>query len=136
MTAEPLPTIDAINLVFSLAKKLFVYESDQVVFGEREHWATQQELMLQCSNATFTGDCDDFATWCVGSLRNYHVKARYVVCKVETGELHCIAIADCDGDVYALDNRQSKVVPLIELPYSELMVSGYEAGERWHQAAF
>jgi predicted transglutaminase-like cysteine proteinase len=117
------------DAVFTQAKSLFVYESDQVCFGKPEYWAALPELErgLQATGKV-EGDCDDFASWCVGQLRAQGIEARYVVCKVETGEWHCV----CESDGLILDNRQPAVMHYFALPYTWYSVSGYQAGDPWH----
>lgn len=116
--------------IFSQAKALFVYESDQVCFGKTEYWAALPELEQElCKTKAVKGDCDDFATWCVGKLRESGLRARYIICQVETGEWHCIA--ECEGVI--LDNRQSSVVPFSSLPYKWYGISGYNPGDSWHR---
>lgn len=117
------------DAVFAQAKVLFVYETDQTCFGKPEYWAALPELErgLQ-KTGKVEGDCDDFAGWCVGRLRAQGIEARYVVCKVETGEWHCV----CESDGLILDNRQTAVLHYFELPYDWYSVSGYQAGDPWH----
>lgn len=115
--------------IFAQAKALFVYESDQVCFGKPEYWAALPELEQGlCKSGAIEGDCDDFASWCVGQLRAAGLPARYIVCQVETGEWHCIA----ETNFMVLDNRQTEVMPLFRLPYQPGYISGFNPGDPWH----
>ena len=114
--------------VFSDAKARFHYTSDQVVWGRAEYWATLKELTAM---PVMQGDCEDFASYCVGELRKAGAAARYVTCRVETGELHCVA--ECEG--WILDNRQETILPLDQLRYQWMAMSGKHAGDAWHSLA-
>lgn len=115
--------------IFRAAKTRFHYTPDQVCWGKAEYWASLSELQrAQCDTGTIEGDCDDFATWCVGQLRANGLPGRYIVCQVETGEWHCVA----ESDGLILDNRQSMVMHYFGLPYQWHSISGHAAGEAWH----
>lgn len=118
-----------VNEIFAQAKALFHYASDQCVFGKSEYWASLNELdRSKCKTGVIDGDCDDFASWCVGKLRAEGIPARYVICQVETGEWHCV----CESDGVILDNRQSFTTPIDLLPYTWHSISGCHAGDSWH----
>lgn len=122
-----------VNEIYAQASVLFVYESDQVCFGNPEYWATLPELERGLvSSGKIKGDCDDFASWCVGKLRENGFRARYVICKTETDEWHCVA----ESEGLILDNRQAAVVHYFGLPYQWWSISGYAPGEAWHSVSF
>lgn len=118
-----------VDEIFTQAKALFHYTPDQVCWGKAEYWASLKELESGlCKTGEIVGDCDDFASWCVGKLRENGLPARYVVCQVETGEYHCVA----EHDGLVLDNRQSMVMQYFGLPYKWLSISGFNPGDDWH----
>lgn len=119
-----------VDSIFAAAKAEFHYLSDQVCFGKAEYWAALPELQkVEQETGEIRGDCDDFASWCVGKLRAAGYTARYAICRVETGEWHCVA--ETTGLI--LDNRQDEVMPQWRLPYQWFSLSGAKPGDAWHE---
>ena len=101
----------------------FTYRSDLETFGKLEHWATPDELGVK-----FQGDCDDFATMCVGKCRDAGFPARFLYCKTPTG-YHLV----CEVDGYILDNCYKHVMYRNELPYRWISISGVKPGDAWRE---
>lgn len=118
-----------VDQIFNDAKKRFSWQSDQSTFGEPEYWATIKELQANSVHGEITGDCDDFASYCVSNLRAAGLHGRYVFCRCETGELHCVA--ETDGII--LDNRKEFPTPQSRMQYTWISISGYKSGEAWHK---
>lgn len=118
-----------VDEIFAQAKALFHYAPDQVCWGKADYWAALSELEAKLkTSGEIVGDCDDFASWCVGKLRENMLPGRYVICQVETGEWHCVA----ESVGLILDNRQDAVLHYFGLPYKWHSISGYAPGEPWH----
>lgn len=122
-------TVNLIDAIFKDAKGRFLWKEDSLTFNKSEYWATLEELQAKAQHGEITGDCDDFAELCVRNLRANGFPARFVFCQVETGEYHCVA--ETNGII--LDNRQSFPIPQAKLPYTWLSVSGFKAGDPWHE---
>jgi predicted transglutaminase-like cysteine proteinase len=131
MTAKESSQNLTANDIFALAKAKFVYTPDKIVWGKDEYWATIREMEEAAGrhSGDVLDDCDGFATLCVASLRKIGSRARYVFCQTESGEYHCVA--ECEGEI--LDNRQSSVLPIHLIPYKWISISGYNAGDPWHE---
>jgi predicted transglutaminase-like cysteine proteinase len=115
--------------IFAAALEKFHYLSDQAAFGKVEHWASFEELKSRRNKTDYIeGDCDDFASWCVGQLRGAGLPARYVFCRTELGDYHCVA--ESDGLIF--DNRQRVPMPQTLLPYTWISISGFAPGDAWH----
>jgi predicted transglutaminase-like cysteine proteinase len=123
-------TVELIRKVHQEALELFIYKTDTEQFKKLDHWMNKDEIQSQISmTGKLTGDCDDFAAYCVWNLREKGLKARYVFCQVETGEYHLVA--ECNG--WTLDNRQRDIIPFGNLPYVWISISGYIAGKPWNK---
>jgi predicted transglutaminase-like cysteine proteinase len=118
-----------VDSIFADAKGRFFWKDDRTVFGKNEYWATLEELQAQSQRNEITGDCDDFAELCVRNLRANGFPARFVFCQVETGGYHCVAAT---GGMI-LDNRQNFPTPQSKLPYKWISISGFAAGDPWHE---
>jgi|LWDU01.1.fsa_nt_gi predicted transglutaminase-like cysteine proteinase len=80
-----------------------------------------------------SGDCDDFALACRGMLRDNGIASRLMVVKTGGGGHHLIVLTDA---FRVLDNRADHVYTWHQGPsrkYQALMVSGFEAGDPWHE---
>ena len=122
--------VSVIRQIHQDALELFIYKTDAEQFKVPEYWMNKDEIKSQISiTGKLVGDCDDFAAYCVWSLREKGLKARYVFCQVENGEHHLVA--ECDG--WILDNRQKLIAPFNDLPYKWISISGYAAGDPWRK---
>lgn len=66
------------------------------------------------------GDCEDFALAKRGKLlsQGFDESALHLaLCWVETGEYHCVLLAETDQGLFALDNRYPNPMPPKDLPY-------------------
>jgi predicted transglutaminase-like cysteine proteinase len=106
--------------------KRFVYVSDSIKWGEREHWESPNELPLE---GNFSGDCDAFALMCRKLCRLQDIENRLVFCRVEDG-ITCHLV--CESYGYILDNRSDEIKPISEVNYDWLYISGYNQGDPWH----
>lgn len=109
--------------------KNFTYISDKKNYGVIEKWdIVEQDFDV---NTKFKGDCECFALHCRKLCRDAGLQTRLVACSVN-GEGHCVL--ECDG--WVLDNRFNKVMSKDTLEkhegYKWLAISGFEAGEPWH----
>ena len=119
-----------LNHLFNVLHGHFDFESDQQQFGKPEHWQSPNEIKAQLKDHGYLiGDCDDFASLAVGLLRTNGHPARFVLCTVETGELHLVA--ECEG--WIICNRQSSVMRQDDLDYKWLSISGFKAGDAWYE---
>lgn len=118
-----------VDEIFKDAKSRFGWADDSSTFGNAEYWATLKELQARSQRGEITGDCDDFAEMCVRALRDNGLPARFVFCQVETGGYHCVA----ESDGVILDNRQNFPTPQAKLPYTWISISGFAAGDPWHE---
>jgi len=124
MTAKLL-TVDQI---FQINKVRFGWADDSSTFGEVEYWATYAELRESIDAKAVKGDCDEFAMMCVHDLRANGHRARFVMCKTETNEMHLVA--ETEGMI--LDNRMVFPTPQDRMKYEWISISGYAPGEPWH----
>lgn len=117
--------------IFTDAKSRFIYTPDQKAWGKDEYWASIKEIADKArDNSSYIfDDCDGFATYCVARLRYEGRPARYVFCQTETQEFHLVA--ESDGRI--LDNRQNEIQYLNKLPYKWISISGFKAGDPWHE---
>lgn len=96
-----------------------------------DHWETDAEINAELKGGgKVVGDCDAFAKMCWNALRARGIKARLVMCQVETGEWHLV----CESDGWVLDNRQPTVMKRDELEglgYVWGSMSGFAPGEQW-----
>lgn len=106
--------------IFHHVKRRFVYITDREQYQQEEKWVLP-------AGAILNGDCEDFALACRALCREHGIQSRLVLCKVETGEMHCVL--ECDGLI--LDSRMKEVKKIDDLPYQWLAMSGYEKGEDW-----
>lgn len=121
-------TVKRLEAIHKQALNLFVYKSDQAVFNKAEHWATRDEIAHDIiRTGKFTGDCDDFAAYCVAKCRDIDLPARFVFCQTETGEYHLVC--ECMG--YILDNRLDAVLPFSQVKYVWISISGSKPGAPW-----
>jgi predicted transglutaminase-like cysteine proteinase len=117
-----------VDEIFHAAKFMFGWADDSSTFGKAEYWATYDELMAKAIAGNVRGDCDDFAEICVLALRKNGHKARFVMCRTETNEMHLVA--ECEGVI--LDNRMVFPTPQNKMKYEWISISGYAPGEPWH----
>lgn len=103
----------------------FVYVTDQIHWGMREHWETDEQIP---ETGKISGDCDAFALACRRELRAAgYQDVRLIFCKTELGEYH--VVAELDGWIF--DNRQRTVMRRDDMRYDWLKISGTRAGEPW-----
>lgn len=125
-------TYEQAQQVLNQTFKQFEYQTDSVSFGKVEYWVTLEEIeSIVRQYGKLRGDCDDFATICVGELRKLGYPARFVFCRVG-GEYHLVA--ECDG--WILDNRYDRVSSKEDLEregYSWISISGTKPGDHWRK---
>jgi predicted transglutaminase-like cysteine proteinase len=114
--------IAKLNSIHSRVKFGFEYRTDLEQYDDVEHWVIPDDV------ESVTGDCEDFALACRKLCRQKGIPSRLVFCKTETGEAHLVL--ECRG--YILDNRYDRVRTNNSLDYQWIKISGYEAGEDWH----
>lgn len=90
----------------------FNYVSDQSQFQVPEYWINDADLKAMVDGKRFKGDCEEFARACMLKYREIGLKARLVVCTVETGEGHCVCeVVSADGkEAYIADNRFTSIM--------------------------
>lgn len=99
----------------SLVNRSTTYMTDMQQYGVPEYWEPANKY----------GDCEDYALLKRVKLieSGFDPTALHLACCwVETGEYHCVLLAETDNGIFALDNRRSLPVPPSELPY------------KWHKA--
>lgn len=89
-----------------------VNESDRVVWGEEDYWATPKELILQGR-----GDCEDFAIAKYFALKTLGAdpsKMMILIVKADgRPELHVVlGVKQPSSEIMILDNLSWKIVPL------------------------
>lgn len=120
--------------IFRLVKSNFTYVSDEKQHGLRECWVQPDESYD--GSQPVVGDCEDFALACRSLLLKAEIRSRLVVCKTETGELHCVVAAEeSNGVIYILDNRNTYPVSkaFMDERYETLKVSDYNPGGKWYK---
>ena len=91
------------------------YVTDQQRWGVPEDW-----------RAELVGDCDSFALWCRERLIEAGEPAPLLaVCRVTGQGLHLVCMTS-DGRV--LDNRQTRVCHMRDLPYTWISAGPFEDG--------
>lgn len=118
--------------IFQLVKSNFTYVSDQQQHGLREAWIQPDESYD--GTQPIKGDCEDFALACRSLLLKAGIKSRLIVCKTESGELHCVVGAeDALNVIHILDNRNTYTVSkaFMDERYETIKVSDYEPGGKW-----
>lgn len=120
--------------IFNLVKSNFTYVSDEKQYELRECWVQPDESYD--GSQPVVGDCEDFALACRSLLLKAGIKSRLVVCKTETGELHCVVAAeDSSGEIHIMDNRNRYTVSkeFMDERYETLKVSDYNPGGKWYK---
>jgi len=101
--------------VMERARQGHTYVTDQQRWGVPEDW-----------RAELTGDCDSFALWCREQLIAAGEHAPLLaVCNVPGQGLHLVCMTR-DGRV--LDNRQTRVCHMRDLPYEWISAGPFEDG--------
>jgi predicted transglutaminase-like cysteine proteinase len=111
-----------LNSIHASVKGGFEYRTDLEQYADVEHWVIPDDV------ENVTGDCEDFALACRKLCRREGIPSRLVHCLTETGEGHLVL--ECAG--YILDNRYDWVKTNTSLDYQWIKISGYEAGDDWH----
>lgn len=94
---------------------------------DKEQYNTEEKWVMPNPQVKFTGDCEDFALACRAECRKLGIPSRLVFCA--TGqEGH--AVLECEG--WILDNNQTSVKAWQDVKYTWISISGYEAGDEWH----
>jgi predicted transglutaminase-like cysteine proteinase len=119
-----------IRKTFDHVLSIFEYAKDIDVYNVLEHWEDPTQIRKQLDEGKIVGDCDNFALACRYLLNQANIPNRLVMCSVE-GEGHLV----CEVDGWILDNRQTRVRSWGELNYTWLKISGYKAGDPWHEIA-
>ena len=121
---------DALRTLNVEVNEAVTYTPDAAKYGRPDWWADA----LDEDNA---GDCDDYA---IAKLRRLLAAGwprealKIGLCWTEAGEYHCVLVATCDGEDYALDNRHPLPMRWEMVPYRWDML--YLLGERkWRTAA-
>lgn len=123
---------DTIKNVHAWALKHFEYRTDDKYRGVEEYWSSPQEIKESLvDHKVLIDDCDGFALLCREILDQVNIPNRLVLCQTETGEGHLV----CETNGWILDNRQSEVVNFTKLGYTWHYISGYHAGDDWHEVA-
>lgn len=119
--------LEVVRKVHARVFRIFTYKTDLQKYRVLEHWADVTELKEQLDKGELIGDCDDFALACRQLLNEAGIPNRLVLCVVE-GEGHLV----CEAEGYILDNRQTKVMRVDEMPdYKFIKMSGYKKGDPW-----
>ena len=99
----------------------FDYEYDEDQYGKKEYWTMPEDV------DEVTGDCEDFALACRVLCREANIPTRLVICKTETGGMHCVL----EHNGWILDNRYKHVMNRDKLDYTWIAISGFEPGDPW-----
>lgn len=128
----------ATKVVANWLRDVFDYVPDPLrPDGLMDEWPTRAEVeaKLAANNGRLPGDCDDHAFAAGLALADLGVRARVVLCYIETGGYHAV----CEDELgYVIDNRYpGRVLTWPELErigYRRDRMSGYFAfGETtWH----
>lgn len=106
-------------------KSRFIFESDEKVWGVREHWESYDEIP---EDGPIKGDCDCFALACRRECRKLGIPSRLVFCMTEDGTGHLVLSVD----KWIIDNRFDIVVKKEDMEgYLWIKISGYEKGDDW-----
>jgi predicted transglutaminase-like cysteine proteinase len=113
---------EQLDIIHAEVKSNFTYCTDLEQYGQVELWCMPKD-------AKFTGDCEDFALACRAQCRKLGIPSRLVFCYAN-GEGHCVL--EVQG--WILDNNLSSVQDWQEIKgYEWVSISGYEAGDDWHE---
>lgn len=122
-------TLDTLTTVNSEVNSAVTYTPDSEKYHRDEWW----EDALDEGNQ---GDCEDYA---IAKLRKLlaldapREALKIALCTVETGEYHCVLIAQVGGEDYVLDNRTSSPTRWEQVRYE--WDKFYLLGERVWRAA-
>ncbi|PCI75761.1 MAG: hypothetical protein COB20_12210 [SAR86 cluster bacterium] len=111
-------------------RKIFKRVNKNFVFARDPHGENWQMPPLDYDGKQrIEDDCDGFCLACRKLLREVGIPSRLVYCEIERrGHL----VVEAQG--WILDNLQDKVVANTMLRnYRWLRISGYEAGDPWHE---
>jgi predicted transglutaminase-like cysteine proteinase len=123
--------VKIVQRVHARVFKIFEYKTDKEQHGLIEHWHDPAMIKAALENGRLVGDCDDFVLTCRHLLWEQNVPNRLVLCADENGDGHLVL----EAEGYILDNRQTKVRTIDELPYRWIKMSGYKAGDPWTEIA-
>lgn len=118
----PQPLIETLRRIFKRVHKNFIFEKD--VGGES--WVMPPAFYD--GKQLIVDDCDGFCLACRKLLRQEDIASRLVYCEYQ-GMGHLVV--EVEG--WILDNLQDKVISNTLLDYQWLRISGYEAGDPWHE---
>jgi len=122
--------IAELQSVLDSVQNKFVWESDSRVWSKPDHWETIEDVAaVTDSGGKVHGDCDQHALLCRQALRAKNIPNRLVLCLTELGECHLV----CEVDGWILDNRFPRVTERDLLNYKWVAVSGFNAGDPWHE---
>lgn len=127
---DTIKLLSKLNKIHKTVFNKFQYKTDLENYKIIEKWV--QPNFDFDGSSSIIGDCEDFALACRNLCRKENLTTRLVVCRVETGEGHCVL--ECNG--WILDNRRKKVVSREELEdagYEWIAISGYEPGDPWYR---
>ena len=119
-------TVEDLQELLDSVQSRFTYVPDEERFGEADYWMTISDLD---ADGKLRGDCDDHALLCRHELRAKYIPNRLLFCQCENGEYHLV----CEVDGWILDNRFERVISRDDLQYRWIAISGFEAGEPWHE---
>lgn len=107
--------IESLNLFIN---GKFVYETDKVLYGQEDHWATVIEMI----GVGFRGDCEDFTFLKIALSKNYGISKENVFLGYTATGGHVFPIF-FDGKNYLVDemNRSFNLIEYAE-KYSDLVV--------------
>jgi predicted transglutaminase-like cysteine proteinase len=103
------------------------YKADWELYSSSEFW---EKIGPQ------GGDCEDFALGKYYKLLEKGIppeKLRLATCYVETGEYHCVLLADDETTTWVLDNRYAYPTEYYLLPYKwdKFQIAG---SNKWEKA--
>lgn len=123
-------TFEQVDEIHSQVFRNFTYMLDKKQYGLEEKWVVPSQAYDGTQD--IVGDCEDFALACRKLCRDQGIPSRLVICKVETGEGHCVL--EVAG--WILDNRCRGVISRDRLEkrgYEWMLISGYEPGDPWQK---
>jgi predicted transglutaminase-like cysteine proteinase len=126
--------LNSLNAVNSEGNTLITWRDDSVTWGDRDLWD------FPCmSNGKLYDDCDGFALWKMRRLMDLGVDAApllFTLTYTETGGYHAVLIVVTTNGSYVLDNRQPRVMTVLQLEqfgyvFDQRVASGNNMAGQW-----